>query len=86
MYIKIDTTGIKKATANAACATEEGRKIALLTQLATFKTKTIPILGKNRPLSKDDKAKATEIAKKLYAGGWLTEFDKDWCSKQGIEI
>ena len=86
MTIKIDTTGIRQASASAANAAEEGKKLALLLQLAAFKTKTVPVLGKNRPLSKDDKAKAAEIAKKLCESGWLTDFDRNWCSEQGIEI
>ena len=84
MTIKISKTGIRQASASATNAARRGTYLALATQLGAFKAGTIPIMGKKRVLSEEDKEEAIKLVKKLAENNWLTEEDKVWAHEQGI--
>lgn len=65
---------------------ENGRRTAASLNLASFKMKTMPILGKPRYLTAEEHVEATQLVHEMNEKGWLTEDDILWALKNGIEI
>lgn len=84
--VSVDTSGISATVKTVSVAGKNMERTTLLSQLAHYKVKTIPILGKARPLCKEDSEAVTEIVSKLNANNWLDANIRDWCKENGISV
>ena len=84
--VDIDTSGISSAVQNAKAACQNIDRTSLFAQLASYKIKSMPILGKARPLSEEDLMVATGIVNKINANGWLDAETREWCEANQIPV
>ncbi len=84
--VSVDTSGISAAVKSATAAGKNIERTSLFSQLAPYKVKTVPIMGKARPLCKEDVAAVTEIVRKLNANNWLDADTRAWCTENGISV
>jgi len=84
--IKVDTSGIKAVVQKGSAAGKNIERSTLFAQLASYKVKTVPILGNRRPLCEEDMAAVTKIVAKLNANNWLDENTRSWCDENAIPV
>lgn len=84
--IKVDTSAINATVETAAESAKNIKRASLFAQLAPFKAKTIPIMGKACTLSEDDRITATKIVSQLIENNWLDAENEKWCIANGITI
>ena len=84
--VSIDTSDISASIKTASDAGKNLERTCLISQLASYKVKTIPIMGKARPLCKEDRENISKIVGKLVDENWLDTNTRTWCEENGIAI
>ena len=84
--IKVDTSGINSTVTAAIDCSKSVKRTCLITQLATYKTKTISIMGQSRSLSEEDRIAVEKIITELHANDWLDSSTREWCANNNITV